>query len=106
MDAGLVVVVVVSPGGNLVDFDAGRAAQNMMLAGWAEGIASCPNGIADPQRLASALGIEPPERAVVVLSFGPPARPRDPARRSADAWSAGAHRMPLDALVRRVGSAG
>ena len=88
LDAGLVVAIVVTPGGNLVDFDAGRAAQNMMLAGWAEGIASCPNGIADPERLASALGIEPPERAVVVLTFGPPARPRDPARRPPERWSA------------------
>src|SRR6476659_7467164 len=32
LDAGLVVCVVVTPGGNLVDVDAGRAAQNMMLA--------------------------------------------------------------------------
>ena len=106
LDAGLVVAIVVTPGGNLVDFDAGRVAQNMMIAGWAEGIASCPNGIADPERLASTLGIEPPERAVVVLTFGPPARPRDPARRSADRWSARAPRLPLEALVRRVGSAG
>jgi nitroreductase len=106
LDAGLVVAIVVTPGGNLVDFDAGRAAQNMMLAGWAEGIASCPNGIADPERLASALGIEQPERAVVVLTFGPPARRRDPARHSADRWSARAPRLPLDSLVRRVGSGG
>lgn len=106
LDAGMVVAIAVTPAGNLVDFDAGRAAQNMMLAGWAEGIASCPNGIADPERLASVLGIEPPERAVVVLTFGPPARPRDPARRTADGWSARAPRLPLDALVRRVGSGG
>jgi nitroreductase len=103
LDAGLVVVIVVTPGGGLVDFDAGRAAQNMMLAGWAEGIASCPNGISDPEGLARALGIEPPERAVLVLTFGPPRSPRDPARRSVERWSAGAKRMPLDALVRRVG---
>ena len=103
LDAGLVVAIVVTPGGNLVDFDAGRTAQNMMLAGWAEGIASCPNGIADPERLASILGIEPPERAVVVLTFGPPARPRDPARRPPERWSARARRLPLDALVRRSG---
>jgi nitroreductase len=106
LDAGLVVTLVVTPGGNLVDFDAGRVAQNMMLAGWAEGIASCPNGIADPERLASALGIAPPERAVVVLTFGPPARPRDPGRRTPERWSARAPRMPLDALVRRVGGDG
>ena len=54
VDAGLVAVIVVSPGGGLVDFDAGRTAQNMMLAAWAEGIASCPNGIADPELLATA----------------------------------------------------
>lgn len=104
LDAGLVVVLVVSPGGNLVDFDAGRAAQSMMLAGWEEGVTSCPNGIADPDGLARALGIEPPERAVVVISFGPPRKQRDPARRTADEWSARAKRQPLEAVVTRVGS--
>ena len=54
LGAGLSVVLVVSPGGGLVDFDAGRAAQNMMLAAWAEGVASCPNGVADPDGLARA----------------------------------------------------
>ena len=103
LDAGLIVVIVVSPGGGLVDFDAGRTAQNMMLAGWAEGVASCPNGIADPEGLARALGIEPPERAVIVLTFGPPARLRDPSRRTADRWSVRARRLPLEALVRHVG---
>jgi nitroreductase len=104
LSAGLVVVVTVTPGGNLVDFDAGRAAQNMMLAGWDEGMASCPNGIADRPGLAAALGIEDPERAVIVLSFGPPARPADPARRDAERWSARAPRLPLDRVVRLVGT--
>ncbi len=104
LGAGLVVAVVVSPGGGLVDFDAGRAAQSMMLAGWAEGIASCPNGIADPGALRRTLGIEEPERAVVVLTFGPPAVARDPGRRSAEAWSRRARRLPLEGLVRRVGA--
>lgn len=104
LDAGLVVALVVTPGGNLVDFDAGRVAQSMMLSAWADGVVSCPNGIADPDGLARALVIEPPERAVIVLSFGPPERPRDPARRSAEEWSARAARMPLESLVRRVGA--
>lgn len=102
--AGLVVVIVVSPGGNMVDFDAGRAAQSMMLSGWADGIASCPNGIADATTLERALGIAAPERAAVVLSFGAPPTRRDPARRSADEWSARARRLPLEDVVRRVGS--
>ena len=105
LDASFVVAVAVTPGGGLVDFDAGRAAQNMMLAGWAEGLTSCPNGIADRELLERTLGLQDPERAVVVLSFGPPADGRDPRRRSADAWSARAPRLPLDALVRRVGTA-
>ena len=37
-------------------FDAGRAAQNMMLAAWGDGIGSCPNGIANPEALAAVLG--------------------------------------------------
>jgi nitroreductase len=105
LTAGLVVVVTVTPGGGLVDFDAGRVAQSMMLAAWAEGVASCPNGIADPDALRRALAIEEPERPVIVLSFGPPADGRDPARRTAEGWSRRAPRLPLDALVRRVGSA-
>lgn len=104
LGAGLVVAIVVTPGGGLVDFDAGRAAQNMMLAGWAEGIGSCPNGVADPDTLRRALALEEPERPVVVLAFGRPAGARDPARRSAGEWSRRARRLPLDALVRRVGS--
>ena len=38
LTAGLVLVICVSPGGNLVDFDAGRAAQSMMLSAWADGV--------------------------------------------------------------------
>jgi nitroreductase len=104
LGAALAVTITVTPGGRMVDFDAGRAAQSMMLAGWAQGIASCPNGIADPEALCRALGIEEPERPVVVLGFGYPARGRDPSRRSAEEWSARAPRLPLERLVRRVGS--
>jgi nitroreductase len=104
LGAGLVVTIVVTPGGGLVDFDAGRAAQNMMLAAWSEGIASCPNGIADAAALRAALGIEEPERPVIVLGFGRPPSARDPARRSSEEWSRRARRLPLERLVRRVGA--
>jgi nitroreductase len=104
LGAALVVTITVTPGGGLVDFDAGRVAQSMMLAGWAQGIASCPNGIADPEALRRALGVVEPERPVVVLGFGHPASGRDPARRTAEGWSRRAPRLPLDRLVRRVGS--
>src|SRR5579862_9814124 len=35
--------------------DAGRCAQNMMLAAWNDGVASCPNGIVDADAAAEAL---------------------------------------------------
>ncbi len=49
--AALVVAIVGEAGG----FDVGRCAQNMMLAAWNEGIASCPNGIRDPEGAAADL---------------------------------------------------
>jgi hypothetical protein len=37
-----------------------------------------------------------------ILSFGYPARPRNPESRPAEEWSARANRKPLDELVRRI----
>ena len=102
LGAGLVVALVVSPGGGLVDFDAGRVAQNMMLAAWAEGVGSCPNGVADREAMHAALGVDDPERVVVVISFGEPVPGRDPGRRTPEEWSRRANRRPLASLVQRV----
>jgi nitroreductase len=99
--AGLVVAVVVK-GKGPVRFDAGRAAQNMLLAAWNEGISSCPNGIADAERLRAALDLADDEEVAIVLSFGVPEKPRDVAARSAEEWSARANRKPLTELVRRL----
>jgi nitroreductase len=79
-------------------FDAGRAAQNMMLAAWNEGVISCPNGIADADTAERIVGAKP----AMIVSFGYPQTPRNPEKRSADEWSARANRKPLDELVRRV----
>jgi nitroreductase len=92
--AALVVAIVGEAGG----FDVGRCAQNMMLAAWNEGIASCPNGIRDAEAAAAICGGE----VKTILSFGHPARPRDPSRRSAGEWSARADRLPLSELVREA----
>lgn len=94
--ARLAVAIVVddSPG-----FDAGRAAQNMMLAAWNEGVGSCPNGMPDPQPAAEVLGLPDGERPLNILSFGYPTKPRDPESRSPEEWVAGANRKPLDEIV-------
>lgn len=94
------VVALVLPGSRGA-FDAGRAAQNMMLAAWGEGIVSCPNGIADPEAARAALDLATGDEVATVISFGRPVTPRDPGRRSREEWSARADRKPLDALVER-----
>ena len=82
--------------------DVGRCMQNMMLAAWNDGVASCPNGIADAEAARAALGLGEDEPVATVLTFGYPARDRDPESRPAAEWSARADRKPLDELVRRI----
>ena len=93
--AALVVAIVGETGA----FDAGRCAQNMMLAAWGDGVVSCPNGVREPDAAAEICGGE----VRAILSFGYPARPRDPADRTAEEWSANANRKPLSELVREIG---
>jgi nitroreductase len=84
--------------GDARPFDVGRCTQNMMLAAWNEGVASCPNGVRDPDAAAAVCGGD----VKAVISLGYPARPRDPSRRSAEEWSERANRTPLDELTRRI----
>jgi nitroreductase len=93
--AALVVAVVGEAGG----FDVGRCCQNMMLAAWEMGVVSCPNGLRDPDSATEACGGD----VRAVLSFGYPARPRDPASRTAREWSERANRKSLAELVRETG---
>jgi hypothetical protein len=69
-----------------------------MLAAWGEGVVSCPNGVVDADTAAEMCGGE----VRAILSFGYPARPRDPASRSSEEWSGRANRKPLTELVREV----
>jgi nitroreductase len=91
--AALVIAVV----GDARPFDVGRASQNMMLAAWNDGVASCPNGIRDAEAAARICGGD----VKMILSFGYLAKPRDVEARTAEEWSARAKRAPLDELVRR-----
>ena len=98
LGAALLVAIVVSGKGPLA-LDAGRAAQNMLLAAHNEGVGSCPNGISDRDAMAAAVGITADEQVATVLSFGYPTRPRDPERRSPDEWIERADRKPFDEVV-------
>ena len=95
--AQLVVAIVGRSG-----LDTGRCAQNTLLAAWNAGVGSCPNGQRDPEAARAALGLGANEEIAIVLTFGYPARERDPDRRKADEWSARADRRPLDELVSRL----
>ncbi len=100
--AALVVAIVVGPKGPTA-FDAGRAAQNMMLAASNDGVGSCPNGVADRERLHRALGHGDDETVATVLTFGYPAKARrDPESLSADEWVARANRRPWEEIVTEL----
>jgi nitroreductase len=101
LGAALVVAVVVAGKGPTA-FDAGRAAQNMMLAASNDGIGSCPNGVADAGAMAQLLGLVDGESVATVLTFGHPVNPRDPARRSVDEWIDKADRKPYEEIVREL----
>jgi nitroreductase len=96
------VVAIGTSGGGPSGFDAGRAAQNMMLAAWNDGVGSCPNGMPDRDRVADLLGLPDGETPAIVLTFGYPAHPADPQSRSADEWASRANRKPFDEVVVRA----
>jgi nitroreductase len=91
--------LVVAIAGKAFPFDMARAAQNMMLTAWSEGVGSCPNGIADAAAAERIIGSKP----CIILTFGYPATPRDVTAHTAEEWSARAKRKPFDEVVREVG---
>jgi nitroreductase len=95
--AQLVVAIVGSSG-----LDTGRSMQNMMLAAWNDGVASCPNGIADIDRARGALSLREDEPIAIVLTFGYPDHGRSPESRSVEEWIDRADRKPLDEVVQRI----
>ncbi len=65
-------------GGEDAQFDAGRAAQNMMLAAHLQGLGSCPASFfpaANADRAGHLCGLTPPWRVRTALSIGHPAPP-------------------------------
>jgi nitroreductase len=99
--AQLVVAIAVA-GKGPTSFDAGRAAQNMLLAASDLGVGGSPNGMPDRDAAGEILGVREGESPAIVLTFGYPARPRDPSERSVEEWSERANRRPLDELVERI----
>ncbi|HWC28968.1 MAG TPA: nitroreductase family protein [Dehalococcoidia bacterium] len=87
--AQLAIVVVLERGRR--DFDVGRAAQNMMVAAWAEGIHSCPIGLREEAVASEALGLPDTHYAAIGISFGYPNPNATPGESRT--------RLPLEELV-------
>jgi nitroreductase len=92
-EAPLAIAIVQPEGAR--EFDAGRCAQNMMLAAWAEGITSCPVAMHDQGCALRVLGVPEGHRIPIVLAFGYPT----PEGRE----TLGRRRTPLEELVHREG---
>ena len=90
--APLSIVVALKRGSR--DFDVGRAAQNMMVAAWAEGVVSCPIGLREEAVASAALGLPDDWVAAIGVAFGYPAPPAPdaPVRPNSK-------RLPLEELV-------
>ena len=85
------VAIVLGPEG--MDFDAGRAAQNIMVAAWDEGLASCPVRIHHEDCGREALGLPEGWRIAMVIALGHP----DPTV----SMSLGRTRRPFEEYVHR-----
>ncbi len=70
-DSAATIVLVKEPGGN--EFDIGRAAQNMMLAAKAVGVASCPITLHRQRDAAVFLGVQEGAVTRYAVAFGYPA---------------------------------
>lgn len=90
VDAAVVIVIVQT---ERHEFDAGRCAQNMMVAAWNDGIGSCPAHLPEAE-LGRLLGVPADLHVNRVIGFGY----IDPARAAAPKSVARA-RTPLGALV-------
>jgi len=70
-------------------YDAGRAAQNMMVAAWALGVGSCPNSVHPDHSVAS----------VITFGYPAPGQPQPRAKADPDRVLARIKRLPLEELV-------
>jgi nitroreductase len=87
--APVAIAVVLTPGGS--GFDAGRAAQNLMVAAWASGITSCPVSMHNQDCAREVLGLPPDHTVPTVLAMGFPDLKHP--------LSQGRQRLPLDDVV-------
>lgn len=86
-------------------FDAGRVAQNMMVAGWALGVGSCPNSVRpdEQDRMRQDLGAPADSAIATIITLGYPApgQPRPRVKADPERILTKVNRVPLEELVHR-----
>jgi nitroreductase len=97
--AALGIILATPPGYAL--FDAGRVAQNMMLAAWMHGIGSCIASFQEEDRVQARLNIPMTFQAHTAISFGYPLAdaPRTIEGQPMEKILVNMGRRPLDELV-------
>lgn len=83
-------------------FDAGRAAQNIGLAAWADGVGTCPNGIKDLPAVRNLLDLEEDWDVPTILSVGFPDEPLRPASSDPAEILERINRKPLEELTHWI----
>ena len=86
-------------------FDAGRVAQNMMLAAWAVGVGSCPNSVRPDEhdRMRQDLRVPADAAIATIITLGYPTagQPRPRPKADPEKIVAKLNRLPLEELVHR-----
>jgi nitroreductase len=86
-------------------FDAGRVAQDMMVAAWALGVGSCPNSVRpdDHDRVRQDLGAPAGSAVATIITLGYPApgQPRPRPKADPEKILGKVNRLPLEELVHR-----
>lgn len=83
-------------------FDAGRAAQNIALAAWADGVGTCPNGVRDIAEVRRVLDLEEDWEVPTILTVGYPDEPLRPRGDDPDAILERIDRKPLSELTHWI----
>ncbi|MEZ4520237.1 MAG: nitroreductase family protein [Thermomicrobiales bacterium] len=83
-------------------FDAGRVAQNIALAAWADGIGTCPNTPRDLPAIRSLLDLEEDWDVPTILSAGFPAEALRPLNSDPGGILERIDRKPLDELTHWI----
>lgn len=91
--APLIVAVALTDVGTRGEFDAGRAAQNMMVAAWSENVGSCPISMHHVECARDTLSLPEAWRVCIVVAFGYKSKPPKSNPQAA--------RLPWDEYVHR-----